>query len=581
MVDGTGRVKALKDFLEKSLSIHSAFVILALVILRYFSGLSNQMILSIVQGALYVMAASVLISVFLITRSRKDIRRRPWQMILSLFFVASVVFAVAKGENYGDLHRWSLTWAVNGYLGAMALVAIFAFLINLTGRSSPALLLPASFLIVILIGSGLLMSPRATPAHNRISPVDAVFTATSATCVTGLIVRDTEAEFTFMGHLVILVLIQVGGLGLMTFAAFFALSLGQNLGVANTMNITRIMDSEFANDIKHILLSILIWTLSIEIIGALLLYNTWAGMDNLGWSTGETVWQAVFHSISAFCNAGFSLNGNNLEGFTHSPATGLIIGMLIVLGGLGFMLLTVLGQNWVARMKTGRNKPLPVQARFVLLITGILILAGWVVFMGFEWNNTLEGMTVWEKLGNGFLEGVSPRTAGFNTVPTDSLLPAVKWFFIILMFVGASPGGTGGGVKTTTIGLLFLSLRSLIRKRKNPEIWKRRIPNFDLQRAGAVLLVGMATFGLSSIILISTENCTGDFNEMDYIFESMSAFGTVGLSTGVTGVLSTPGKWVIIITMFIGRTAPATLAAATIRVRTSSYSYPEARITIG
>jgi trk system potassium uptake protein TrkH len=150
------------------------------------------------------------------------------------------------------------------------------------------------------------------------------------------------------------------------------------------------------------------------------------------------------------------------------------------------------------------------------------------------------------------------------------------------MFIGASPGGTGGGVKTTTIGLLFLSLRSLIFRRKSPEVWKRQIPNFDLQRAGAVLLIGMATFGISSFLLLITETHSGDqFSDMDYVFESMSAFGTVGLSTGVTGYLSTAGKWIIIITMFIGRIAPATLAAATSRVKTALYSYPEARITIG
>jgi trk system potassium uptake protein TrkH len=304
-------------------------------------------------------------------------------------------------------------------------------------------------------------------------------------------------------------------------------------------------------------------------------------MDSLGWSTGETIWQAVFHSVSAFCNAGFSLNGTNLEGFRGSPATSIIIGSLIVMGGLGFMLLTVLGRNWLQRMKTGRRTSLPVQVRFVLLITGILIVLGWGFFLSAEWNNTLDGMSLWEKLGNSFLQGVTPRTAGFNTVPTASLLPQVKWFFVMLMFIGASPGGTGGGVKTTTIGLLFLSLRSLLQKRQHPEIWKRHIPTFDLQRAGAILVVGMAAFCLSSIMLIMTEHSSGNFSEMDYIFESMSAFGTVGLSTGVTSFLSTAGKWIIIVTMFIGRTAPATLAVATTRVRTSRYSYPESRITIG
>ncbi len=569
----------MRKLLERIQGISTALTIIILLVLRYLFRFSSVTAVDIIQGLLYLFALGTLLATSGLILYRRDLKSRPWQLILSILFITGLVLALSREGASGHLHEWSAAWATNAYLGAMAFLTVSGHLILLARKASPALVLPSSFIVVILVGAALLLAPRSTVSGD-ISPVDALFTSTSATCVTGLIVLDTATDFTFQGQLIILVLIQVGGLGLMTFAAFFSLTFGQNIGLSDTMNLTRIMDTEFASDLKHILISILLWTLTIEAAGAVLLYNTWAGLET-GWTTGETIWQSVFHSVSAFCNAGFSLNSNNLEGFSHSPFTGLIIGSLIVLGGLGFMLLTVLGKSWLTRMRTGRKQPLPVQARFVLLVTGILIVLALVFFIGAEWNNTLQGMTIPEKLGNGFLQAVTPRTAGFNTVPTSELLPGVRWFFVILMFIGASPGGTGGGVKTTSVGLLLLSLRSLLERKKQPEIWRRRIPVFDLQRAGAVLLMGMAAFGVSSVLLLFTENSAGQFQESDYIFEAMSAFGTVGLSTGVTPVLTTMGRWIIIATMFVGRTAPATLAAATIRVRTSSYSYPEDRITIG
>lgn len=573
------RGNTLKKTLEWFLGIQNTIIIMLLVLGRYLFRFSNVLLIDILQAVLFCEVLALLAAILGTTRNLSDIKKRPWQVILSLFLLTAIVITLVNGEVTGSIHSWKVTWAGNAYLGAMAFTIIFSELIKLAGKASPVLILPSSFLMVIISGTALLMTPNSTTAG--ISPVDAVFTSTSATCVTGLVVLDTGTEFTFIGQLIILLLIQVGGLGVMTFAAFFTMSLGQQLGIRDEINLARIMDSEFISDLKHILLSILVWTFTIESVGAMMLYNTWAGMDELGWSTAQTVWQAVFHSISAFCNAGFSLNPTNLECFANSPATSTIIGSLIVLGGLGFMLLTTLGKHWLMRMKTGRKRSLPVQTRFVLVITAILIVLGTGVFLALEWNNTLQGMTPWQKLANSYLQGVTPRTAGFNTVPTASLLSPIKWFFLILMFIGASPGGTGGGVKTTTIGLLLVSIRSLIQKRKSPEIWNRRIPNFDLQRAGAILLVGLATFSLSAFLLLITENGTGVHNDMDYIFESMSAFGTVGLSTGVTSSLTIAGRWIIIVTMFIGRTAPATLAAGTSRESNSQYSYPEARITIG
>ena len=569
-----------KAVLEWPLSLYNIFVVVVLFLLRYMFSFSNLFVMDLLQALLFLETASLFTAVVISTRKLNDVKSQPWQMILSVFLVAGGALALIKGETGGNIHVWTVSMVTNGYLIAMVSITISGKLIKLAGSVSPALILGSSFFLVIIMGTALLLTPRATT--NGISPVDALFTSASATCVTGLIVVDTGTDFTFIGQVIIIILIQIGGLGLMTFAAFFAMSFGQQMGLAGARNLSRLMDSEFTNDLKHILLSILIWTIIIETVGALLLYNTWSAMKITGWSTTDTVWQSVFHSVSAFCNAGFSLNSSNLENFADSPATSLIIGTLIVLGGLGFMLLTTVGRHWMFRIREGRHRVLPVQTRFVLLVTSILIVLGTGLFLALEWNNSLEDMTIWQKLANSYLQGVTTRTAGFNTVPTSSLLSPVKWFFLIFMFIGASPGGTGGGVKTTTIGLLFLSLRSLIFRRKSPEVWNRKIPNFDLQRAGAVLLIGMATFGVSSFLLLITETHSGNqFSDMDYVFESMSAFGTVGLSTGVTGYLSTAGKWIIIITMFIGRIAPATLAAATSRVKTALYSYPEARITIG
>ena len=573
-------VEQKKALLEWPLGNCNSVAIMVLILFRYLFPYRDIRVVDLLQAVLFLEAAAVFIAVLTSSISWNDVKSRPWNSILSVLFLAAVLIFLIRGDASGRISQLKIVPFVSGYLIAMISIKIFSGLINLVERTPPALILGLSFSIVILSGAGLLMAPRAT--EDGISIVDAVFTSASATCVTGLVVLDTGTDFTFMGQLIILLLIQVGGLGIMTFAAFFALSFGQRMGLAGARNLSRLMDSEFTSNLKQILLSIIVWTFIIETTGALLLYNTWSGMESLDWSTGEAIWHSIFHSVSAFCNAGFSLNSGNLEGFSNSPATSIIIGSLIVLGGLGFILLTTLGKHWLIRMKSGRSRVLPVQTRFVLIITIALIVLGSGLFLILEWNNTLEGMTISQKLANSYLQGVTTRTAGFNTVPTSALLSPVKWFFLIFMFIGASPGGTGGGVKTTTIGLLFLSLRSLILRRKSPEIWGRQIPTFDLQRAGAILLIGMATFGISSFLLLVTESGAGDqFSTEDYIFESMSAFGTVGLSTGVTTALTEAGKWIIIITMFIGRIAPATLAAATSRVKTSPYSYPEARITIG
>jgi Trk-type K+ transport system membrane component len=458
---------------------------------------------------------------------------------------------------------------------------------------SPAAILPVSFAIVIAFGTLMLMMPASTP-QGDIGFVDAAFTSTSATCVTGLIVRDTSTDFTLFGQVIILILIQVGGLGIMSFVAFFALFLGQNAGLRESTSLIRVMDSDFVSDLKRIMGSIIGWTLTIETAGAFILYILWDGQP-VNWTTNFKIWQSVFHSISAFCNAGFSLNPvmtnasagyfsnpTNLEGFAHVPGIPITIGSLIVLGGIGFMVLTSLGIHMVHRMRTGTSRRMSVQIKLVLWVTAILIAAGMILFLILEWSNTLEGMTLSQKMANAYLGSVTPRTAGFNTVPTSIVSPAMLWFFVTLMFIGASPGGTGGGVKTSTVGVLFMSVMSLIRNKPATEIYKRRIPAHDIKRTAALLLLGGMAFTISAgLLLISEQNTSSEYSTFDYIFESMSAFGTVGLSKGPTADLTWMGKVIIILTMFVGRIGPAALAAATGRRNVIRYEYPETRITIG
>ena len=527
-----------------------------------------------------------------------------WLSLLSGIFLFSVfgvlflflldLFSFADASEY-----WQMAMLVFVFL--FSLKIIFSVLGTWALDHLPIWsVLPVTFAVVIIIGSILLYLPASTidPEKTSISFVDAFFTSTSATCVTGLIVTDTAANFSTIGQIIILMLIQVGGLGLMSFVAFFAIFLGHETGIKQNNSLSILMGNEFVSDLKKVFASIVGWTLSIESIGAFVLYIIWRG-EAVTWSAGQTAWQSVFHSISAFCNAGFSLNPmlsesstkfisnpTNLEGCAYLPGIPITIGILIVLGGIGFLTLTVLGINMISRLRTGKRKKFSLQVKLILFITLALIIISFALFLSLEWDNSLKDMTIGQKLGNAFLQAVTPRTAGFNTVPTANLLPSIQWMFIILMFIGASPGSTGGGVKTSTIGLLLVGFFSVIQGKSSIELWKKSIPDYDFRRASSVLLFCIAVFGISAGLLMLTEqndmtSTTDRTESMDYIFESMSAFGTVGLSKGVTPTLTVWGKIVIISTMFLGRIGPATLAAASGMFLQARYKYPETHITIG
>ncbi|OPL17986.1 MAG: hypothetical protein AVO35_07440 [Candidatus Aegiribacteria sp. MLS_C] len=577
-----------------------AFLVLALLIVR-FGLLPGSRDIRTASDALIVIAAVLYAAGVIFPAGARSIRKsfeeEKWLLLFTSLYLAAAAAALMGVRLENDTESPLLSTLVYLSIAYAFLCSLRVFLARFGSwvleNLAPWAILPVSFAIVIAFGTFLLMLPASTP-EGSLNIVDAAFTSTSATCVTGLIVMNTATGFTTFGQTVILLLIQVGGLGIMSFAAFFSLFLGHNAGLRESVSLIRVMDSDFVSDLKRMMGSIIGWTFTIEAVGAFILYMIWDGQP-VGWTPQAKIGQSVFHSVSAFCNAGFSLNPvpagpsaglfaspENLEGFAHVPGIALTIGTLIVLGGLGFMVLTAMGAHILHRMRTGTRMRMTVQVRLVLLITAALILTGMAAFLAAEWNGSLQGMTLSQKLANSYLGSVTPRTAGFNTVPTSALAPALLWFYVILMFIGASPGGTGGGVKTSTVGVLWMTMVSLVKRKPATEIWKRRIPSHDIKRTAAVFFMASITFALSVGLLLLAEQGSGSgFGTFDYVFESMSAFGTVGLSTGPTAYLTWMGKVIIILTMFAGRIGPAALAAATGRRDVMHYRYPETRITIG
>ncbi len=441
-------------------------------------------------------------------------------------------------------------------------------------RFHPAQILMGSFLIIILVGTGLLLLPRAVVPGKSLGPLNALFTATSATCVTGLIVVDTGAHFSRLGQLIILGLIQLGGLGLMTYASFFALILRRSISLREKSLLREMLNYENIGLISRLLTSTVISTFVIEAVGAVFLF--W-GFSGLSLSVGERIYSAIFHSISAFCNAGFSLFSTSFMQFQNNYLVVLTLATLIILGGVGFPVLVNLFGKWDSQMPSGRRW-LSVQTRLVLGISGVLLLLGTVFVLYSESGGALNGMSWPQKLLNAFFQSVTTRTAGFNTVDIGIISSPTVLFFILLMFIGASPGSTGGGIKTTTIGILFAGVFSVIKGRNRIELFHRNIPFTVLNRALVILLFSLSFVFVSILILSFTE----DLPLLDIIFEEFSAFGTVGLSRGITPFLSDIGKWVIIVSMFFGRLGALTISLAITAPREIyHYDYPPENVMVG
>lgn len=450
-------------------------------------------------------------------------------------------------------------------------------------RLKPPQIVIFSFLITILIGTLFLSLPQSSSDGISISAVDALFTATSATCVTGLIVKNTGSAFSPFGQMVILFLIQIGGLGIMTLSTFFAILLGRKLTIRENVVIKGALDHHSVEGLKTLILYILGITFFIEAIGALLFYNRF----------GE-VYPSIFHSISSFCNAGFSLNATSFVNYRQDAYMNLTMATLIILGGIGFVVLIDIPRifRWGFRrifLKSNEDimhliSRISLQTKMAISVSAILLLIGGLVFFLLENHKLLYGLGLRHKILTSFFQSVTSRTAGFHTVPISNLASPTLFFLIILMFIGASPGSTGGGIKTCTLGVLVAGAWSMIKNRNNIHIFKRTIPRPVFRKA--VMIVGLAvTWIVVFTMLLSfveDENAAMPDYFLKILFEVTSAFSTVGLSTGITPMLSSFGKILIIITMFVGRVGPLTLALAlATKEQQIFYKYPEEKVMVG
>jgi trk system potassium uptake protein TrkH len=416
-----------------------------------------------------------------------------------------------------------------------------------------------------------------------VAPLDAFFTAVSAVCVTGLTVVDTGSRFSPFGQAVILALIQVGGLGLMTFAVFVGVVLGRRVGFTDRMVIQDSMHHTPRAGVRRLVRYVLAFTLAVEAAGAAALFVRFRGQL----PAGEAIWQSVFHSVSAFCNAGFGLRPDSLVGYRGDLLVNLAITALVLVGGLGFLVNMELWDGARARLRGLRPPLLTLHAKLALLVTGALLVAGTVVFALLEWNNVLRGLPLGERLLASWFQSVSPRTAGFNTIDYGQVGSDTLFFTIFLMFVGASPGSTGGGIKTTTFGLLFALVVARWRGRGRAIAFSRTIPHAVMDRALLLALLAWAFVSLAIGLLVFTETRGTPFAAAEprfaaLMFEAVSAFGTVGLSTGITASLGTGGKLVLAALMFAGRVGPLTLVLAVgPRQERGRFRYAEENVMVG
>ncbi|MBN2105624.1 Trk family potassium uptake protein [bacterium] len=434
-------------------------------------------------------------------------------------------------------------------------------------RLNTAQIVALSFIVTIFIGMILLTFPTATTDGHGANLIDALFTSTSATCVTGLIVQDTPRYFSQFGQWVILVLIQLGGLGIMTYSAFVALLL-KKLSLGQRKMVQEMFEEE--QNVYSMIFYIVKMTFFVELAGMILLFIRWNFMYK---DPMRTLYFSLFHSVSAFCNAGFSLHSNSLENFTGDLWVNGIIMLLIIIGGLGFIVIYETSGQWKKH-----KLRLSTHSLIVIFTSAFLIVLGFLVIFFFEFDGSLVQYPLPTRFLAALFQSVTTRTAGFNTVPIGPLSRVSLTFMILLMFIGASPGSTGGGIKTTTFAVLLLSVYSILRSRDRVEVFHRTLVPANILKALTVLVFALVLVVIIFGLLLATE----DIPYLPLLFETVSAFGTVGLSTGITASLSSTGKLLIVILMFAGRIGPLTLGLALAReMKKRKVGYPDARVMIG
>lgn len=533
----------------------------------------------------------------LLARERAEVLRSRW-----FHFALAGAYAATVGLLYAAKVTDAAVW-VRRAAQVVIVLSLVVRLVELnqflaTLRVRPALLFVGSFLALIAVGTGLLLLPVATaPGEPPTSFTDALFTATSGVCVTGLVVVDTGTHWAPLGRYVILALVQLGGLGLMTFGSVFALLLWRGMRVRESAVMQEILSHNIFAEVGRMIIFILLTTVCIEVAGAALLWGLWDHTAEGGAvSVVDRIQYGIFHSICAFCNAGFSLYRDNLMSYRSTWQANLVFPLLIISGGIGFMVL----YNGARLVRYGllsrgqallAKRRLTLQSKFALVTTAALLVGGTALIFIFEtfpgradaWRPTAYavaadsavalppeppadppmGRTWTERLSGAWFLSTTARTAGFNTTDMTRLAPPTKFLTTVLMFVGASPGSTGGGIKTVTVAVIVTGIWSALRGRAEPQAFRRRIARDILERAFTVLAVVVLWIASVSMVLSAWGFAEGARNTfLDVLFETTSAFGTVGLSTGATPLLNTFGRILIIVTMFVGRVGPLTLFVA-------------------
>jgi len=556
---------------------------LSLFILIYEFGFESSFIKSKIVSQFYIVTIVVGI-IFIIGRyiNKKD-KPRLKVLIIDVILIIFLLFQVfnllniLKGNYYLFRYQGVFTFLA---IFIVFIRELFVVSVNLKYFTvNPAQLFVTSFLSLIIFGSLLLLLPNAT--HEGIDVIDALFTSTSAVCVTGLIVVDTGSYFTIFGQFVILFLIQAGGLGIMTFASYFGYFFKGGASYETQLLLSDFTGTNKLGDVLKTLKRILLITFILEAIGAILIFYSIDEMDSYLFS--ERLFFSVFHSISGFCNAGFSTLENSFYElpFRFNYSLHLIIAGLIILGGIGFPivfnLLKYLKIKTINIVKSlfqkKENVHVPwiinINTRIVLVTTFVLILFGFVMFFILEYDNTLAEHGLYGKIVASFFGSVTTRTAGFNTVDTSMLNIPMVMVFLFLMWVGASPGSTGGGIKTSTFAIAVLNFVSMAKGKQRIEILKREISQVSVNRASAIIILSILVIFIS---IFGINMFDSDKGLLSIFFEVVSAHSTVGLSRGITASLSNPSKFILILTMFVGRVSMLTLLIAIFR-KTNIYNY--------
>lgn len=456
-----------------------------------------------------------------------------------------------------------------------------ALVFSSAGRLRPISVLVLSFAGLIVVGTGVLMLPEASTGPS-ISLVDAVFTATSAVCVTGLAVTDTGSTLTLLGQATVMMLMQLGGLGIMTFSTLILLLMGRRLSFGTHGIIAQSQSGESRFDMWRTLVDIVVFTFAIELIGFVLLAIGFADYMTLK----KALWWAAFHSVSAFCNGGFSLSAQSLVPFQTDWFISLTIGGLIILGGLGFVVIAEISSRAASPgtlFRRRRGQPFSLHTKIVLAVTAVLIIGGAAYIFVMESMDSLTGRPVDERILISLFQSITARTAGFNSMDMAHLSNATVFILIGLMFFGASPGSCGGGVKTTALATIYAIARARLTGEPRERLFKRSLPQEAVNSCLALVFGSVLVVGLLTVLLYSFMPETQDRGQfVAVMFEAVSAFGTVGLSLGVTESLNPAAKTVVITLMFIGRLGPLTMMRfLSVEPGPEKYRYAEESYMVG